>query len=345
LQEARAAADALDRLVPRLAGHWEHATVLMQGFVAQAVHFTDCKEYDRAAKLMALVARYYGDLSTILVDGMPDVFPARVRSELRGQALGTGLQAETYLALSDPNRITAARELSEAAIDEFEDESDKLRQYQYRSHLEVVAGAFPAAREYLGRSLGLEAATHDSIGRVIAALDPPRRGFPLLHWFRHGAACCLADDPAERAAFLAALDSSRLAESSWISADSSDYPAHGIRRSLAVIFAARGNHSDALRILERLRSLVALDDRQSIFVLVLAAAQAEVSALLIEAEPSHAKRLLDDSKRPGVKQLVHRIQRMPQLGRFVTGWEAEVDRAISTRSAASLLALARAVPY
>ena len=156
LSAARTASDELDRLAGRIAGNWEHVSTLMEGLVAQAVHFTDCFHHEEAARRMEAVSAYYADLSGLFADALPAVFPETIRSELHGKALGTWMQAEMYAGLRDSERFSASRRASELAIEEFSSPADKQRQYQYRCQLETWTEDWTAARGYLARSLDLD---------------------------------------------------------------------------------------------------------------------------------------------------------------------------------------------
>lgn len=121
LRDAQGQTGAMEKLLPSLAGQWEHATLLMRGLVAQGVHLTDCFEHDAASKRMEVAAKYYGELGSPFHVILPDVFPERVRSDLHGRVLGTWLQSEVLAGLgrADATRLDRARRLSEQAIDEF----------------------------------------------------------------------------------------------------------------------------------------------------------------------------------------------------------------------------------
>lgn len=350
---AKSAAAKLDGLTPALANRWEHASLLMQGLIAQAVHRTDCFAYDDVSARMKLVAGYYRDLAGLFSDAMPSVFPERIRSTARGEALGTWLQNETYAALRDPSRLDMARQLSDEAIAEFSADDDKARQRQYRCHLETVAGNFAPARELLAQSLGLPSTTHDAIGKAIAGLgDPFAQGFALLHWLRLGRAASMFLG-AERDAFLAAVKASRALELSWLTGSFDDYPVHGILRHAAGIHAILGAPKDALGCLTHLRRARA----GLVFSTVVLAATVEVAGLLWAKHHGDAERLLDskDKERPGALQLLQTLghearDSVPELWAVVAPWEPAIRGVLSSGAAPrdpkdTLLGLTRAIPY
>jgi tetratricopeptide (TPR) repeat protein len=354
LVKARKEDTALEELMPFLAGQWEHVSLLMEGLVAQAVHQTDCLEYDVASKRMELVAKYYKDLSSLFIDAFPEVFPERVCSELRGKALGTWLQSEIYAASYDPKRLVKAKEINEQAIEEFPTSSDKERQYQYRCQLETMAGEFQVAREYLAESLGLDAATHFAIADKIKTLDLFPQGFALLHWLRLGTACYLSgDNNSEWQDFASAFKKSGLLNSRWCT-EQTDYPAHGILRRVALINAIKGDRTNAA--FGRLRNINPLENGSMVLGIIQLAAYAEVAALLWENEPTQALSFLDckDGNRLGLKQLLEKLSQQsrnlfPAVWDITQKWSAVVTRVLEPNSSENiqklLLGLGKTISY
>ena len=350
---ARKAAAQLDALTPALAQRWEHVTLLMQGLIAQAVHRTDCFAYDDVAARMKVVTGYYGELSGLFSAAMPEVFPERIHSNARAEALGTWVQNETYAGLRDPKRLDIARKLSEEALGEFSSEDDRARQRQYRSHLETIAGNFAAARGQLGRSLGLDVFTHDAIGKAVVALgNPQAQGFALLHWLRLGRAAALIVGP-ERDEFLAAVKTSKVSDLAWVKGGFDDYPVHGILRQLAGIHALQGSVNEALGSLTHLRRA----RPGMVLSTIVLAGTVEVAALLWARQRVNAEPLLDnkDKDRPGALQQLQALghaakEGIPELWAVFEPWEPAI-RAVLAGGAAqrdpkdTLLALARVVPY
>jgi hypothetical protein len=362
LRDARRHLAGLQQLVPSLAGQWEHATLLMRGLVAEAVHLTDCFDHDAASARMKLVANYYGELGALFPVVLPGVFPGRVRSDLHGRALGTWLQSETLAGLcrEDPARLDGARALSERAIDEFPAEADKERQYQYRCQLETAAGDFAAARRYLARSLRLADDSHEALASAVAALGEQSvfaEGFAQLHWFRLGVTACLDGREDEGGAFLAALDRAGALGWCWSRADGpEDYPAHGILRRVAVVHGLRGEAGPAVDSLRRLAHLLSGGQAEH-FVLQTArlAAHAETAAVLASRHAKVARRLLDSTATecPGLGPLLAWLQGQtaadfPGIWRTFADWPPAVEAALrgdQQAGAARLARLARQVSY
>jgi hypothetical protein len=361
LADARREVDGLNQLLPALAGRWEHATLLMRGFVVEAVHRTDCFEFAEAADKMELVAGYYGTLGTMFGKALPAVFHGRVRSDLCGQALGTGMQSELYAGLQadDPERFARARALSDRSIDEFPGVADQERQYQYRSQLETAAGNWADARRWLARSFRLEGDAHTALAahiQKLADVSPVAQGFGLLHWLRLGASALGAGARDEGDAFLAAIREADVLAWPWCRGEQgSYYPVHGILRRVAVIAAHRTDPDRAAEALTRLAAVLPDGtEERAILSAIRLAAHAEAAAVLWPARPRVARTFLDHGA-PGYPGLLQQLDHLrevsektiPRLWAVVEPWGAVVRRLLGgdPTAGAELLRLARRIGY
>jgi hypothetical protein len=356
LHDARREAVGIEALIPKLAGHWEHATLMMRGLVAEAVHRTDCFDYAAAASRMSVVAGYYGSFAELFHSALPDLFPTRVRSDLHGRALGTWLQSEILAGLREPARLPAARELSDRAIDEFVAVGDKDRQYQYRSQLETAAGNFAEARRYLAHSLGLDSDMHAALAGAILVVGERSRieqGFALLHWLRLGVTAALDAVHTEAAAFLAAVATPGVLDSPWCQGEMTDYPVHGILRRVAVVQALRGDVAAAVASVRRLGDILDSEPTERLVLdAVRLAAHAEVAALLRDKHAKQARQLLDNgvADRPGLLQLLDRLEakakELASVRRLFAEWSVPVRGVVDgAMPPATLATLARAIGY
>jgi hypothetical protein len=320
--------EAIRKKLPAMAGRWESAPLIMEAFIIQAVHLIDCFAFDEAASLMKTVASYYENLTSLMEDAMPGVFPERVRSYDLASAFGTWLQAEMLAGIADPARLARARELNEKAIQEFTSEGDRSRQYQYRSQIETLAGDYSAARGFLARSIGSNATDHTSLAAAIRALPFMQAGFALLHWTRIGLEAARQRNAEEVAAFLEALEHSGLLSHSWVKGEALEYPAHDIRRHLAAFLATIGNLDGALSLLGLLRALPT-DDRESLCLITLAGC-AEVAAHVHTGKPHIFKKLMEstDEKKPGAlrqcRDLSSQVLEFPQFASMVAQLEERI---------------------
>lgn len=184
LLEAHRLWSEFQTLITEFAGQYELSNTMVDVIIARAVHMNDCLDLDGAADSMKKISNHFKDVSEFMSLLHEQDVP-RMRSFLRAQALGTWLQTMILKLAQGRARYEEALELSELAIDEFESDSDKRRQYQYRSQLEIVAGNGQKAIEWLAKSLDCEDPT--KLAKTIKALPVKYQGFPLMHWMRIGA--------------------------------------------------------------------------------------------------------------------------------------------------------------
>ena len=352
----RREANQLEKLIPSLAGQWEYVTLLMKGLVAEGVHRIDCLEYNQTATKMELVANYYREVSSLFTVAFPDIFPETVRSHSRGEALGTWLQAEIYAGAIEPYRLNKARELSNICLEEFTTPGDKARQYQYRCHLETLAGDFATAREYLAKSLGMEKINHSEIAQEINKLEGIPQGFALLHWLRLGTTAYLDNNLAEWSEFLKAFQQAKLQHNSWCQGkELDDYPTHGILRRMTLIEAIEGKATIAA--LGRLRNLAPISQEKLILALIQCAAYAEVAGFLWQSNNGTARKILDSQECDclGLKQLLEILNRksgnlFPQVEQLTQSWLTIVGEILNnqiddTEVKSRFLKLAREISY
>lgn len=305
LRQAREVSVRLEKLYPLLSANWEHAPLLTEAMTFRAVHLNDCCEYDEASRIMGATADYYAGLSSLMADAMPGVFPERVRSRHRGIALGTHLQSEMYAGLTDPARFELARELSNEAMDEFIAHDDLARQQQYRCQLETFIGKYAEAREWLARSLSYTGADHLGIGDAIVSLSDAKQGFALLHWSRIALFAARSFDRAELNAFMQVFDCTPLSKSGWVMASPAEYPAHGIRRHLAVAFAATGRYQESWEVASGLEKLETA--KMPALTLIRLTGLLEVAALWAKDQPDRIAVILDSRKKTQ-KSLMQQLQ-------------------------------------
>ena len=353
---ARKEVNELESLISALAGKWEYVTLLMKGLVAEGVHRTDCLEYDETATKMELVANYYREVSSLFTVAFPDVFPEQIHSQLRGEALGTWLQAEIYAGATEPTRLNKARELSNDCIAEFTTSGDKAIQYQYRCHLETLAGDFKQARKYLAKSFGIEDDSHSAISQHIKTLEGFKQGFALLHWLRLGTIAYLDNNNAEWSEFIQAFKKAKLQYNSWCQGQQwSSYPVHGILRRVALIEAIEGRFNIAA--LGSFKNLAPIKKEELVLSLIQCAAYVEVASFWWEKNVSMARKILDcqESDRLGLKQLLEVLARkssalFPQVDRLTKNWLSVIEDTLNNKFEKSevkskLLKLVRQISY
>src|SRR3977135_2532992 len=74
---------SMNSLQASIASQWERAPLLMDGFIVQAVHYTDCFEFDKASARMKVLAESLKTQSTLFHKLLPEDFPQTLRFDLR----------------------------------------------------------------------------------------------------------------------------------------------------------------------------------------------------------------------------------------------------------------------
>lgn len=305
LDQGRMCSETIEKLIPEIAGRWEYASDLMRALVVQAVHLNDCFEHQDVCQKMDLVSNYYCTLGGLFRDAYEDVFPGTVRSKVCGEALGTKVQSQIFLLLGGSISANEVRNTSEQAIEQFADDHDRQRQYQYRSEIESIEGQWQAAREYLAKGIGFDKSDHDSVGQYIAGLSDNDRFFPLLHWTRIGGMAAAAGDESELESFFAAWRKSNL--DAFIQRDLSTYPAHGILRRMAVVYAATGDFSKTTETLRSLRAVVQ-PNSTPLFQLIEVAGMLQAAGIAGRTDVRQMEHILAGGKNdPSVKKLIRRL--------------------------------------
>jgi hypothetical protein len=336
LFEAESEAKAMRAIAPRLARQWERAPILFDGLISQAVHLTDAFDFDVVSTDMRLVTDSLDTQADLFSKYQPGEFPDPIKFDLRAKALGTLVQNEMLMGKGNWNEIRA---FSDAAIKEFSDANDKARQYQYRCHLETLAGDYPAARRYLIWSIRKaetqeQDESHAAIGKLLnEETDEPKwqRDFTVSHWLRLGKTICLNPAP-EQEKFLRAYDASD-AFATYVERRSlPDFPIHNILRFLAVIEASRRQLGPTHKALELLHSLDSIGKNEFVMTMILCACQAEVAALVVDVDRRIARDLLDNenSQVQGLKQLFQRLHAanisvFPRIDALIRSWEQLIE--------------------
>lgn len=363
LRDAQEELLAMQQLQPSLAKQWDRIPLLMDGFIVQAVHQTDCFDFRLAAKQMGWVTESLKLQSQSLQKLMPEAFSGHLQYDIRAKALGTLLQCLTLAGFKDAGELGRARAISDEAIAEFSSLDDKARQYQYRCHLETIALNFPQARKYLIKSLSPheEDPTNTSHSKIKYLLStyPDKTSliyrFALSHWLRLGAFAFLHGEDRERNEFVNAIERSTFFESEWCTGGKSDWPAHNILRFVAVIQTSQGKIDQALETIQCLQDITPIDENHLIIPIISLAAQAEVAALMWGLPAS--SRLLDNSQDmpKGCRQILSLIlsnkdENFPEISLVLKSWSEELEKIWrgeigSDAAKASLLNLASEIRY
>ena len=332
---ARASLEQLEALQPTLVQHWERLDLFFHAQIVQAVHLTDCREFDRAKTTAMRVARFHQDLGGLFQDAMPEALKEPVRSARCAQALGTAMQAAMLGSAINGDPQDEARSLGDAAIEEFSSADDRARQYQYRCQLETLDGHWQTAREWLARAIGIETASHTDLGTAIAGCttDSVDQAFLLLHWLRLGAMVNRDEPQGEEAtAFRSAWQASGLVTTAWCTGDRHHHPAPSILRYLGEVQLLGDEENHAVNTLRKLRDLVLpIRSNGPLMSLPLIGLQSEFYISLTGKRPAAAGMMLDQSGKngPGLKQLL--VDVGAELETF-PAWKALFDEWLETVS-------------
>lgn len=285
LRQARTASASINRLCPSLARQSEYLPLLVDGLIVQAVHQTDCLEFREAIKNLEQIAEL-ARRQTEGLSGLLQIRPDEIRSDMHAKTLGTLTMSLILAGFENEAKTNYARCQSDEAIAEFARQQDKERQYQYRCHLETLAGDFDAARFYLLKSLypidDKKSVSHNELLKEINSLEEEKQFkyfFTLAHWLRLGAVAARCETDAQKMEFdnfYPVFLTSGCLETDF----TEDFPAHLILKNIAVIESARDKPETALKMLEKLSKITVISDNFMILPLIQIAAFAETAANL-----------------------------------------------------------------
>ena len=353
--EAMEQTKQIEQMLPKIAKRWEYLPDVFEAMIAQAVHQNDRFDYQVAIDGLDSIIGFYSNLSGFFNDAFPDLFPKEMKSDLWARALGTKVQSETFLLLQGKCDLETVRNTSDAAIEQFEMQGDRDRQFQYRSEIEAITSNWNTAREFLAKSIGIDGQTHESIAGYISTLDTRQQAFPLLHWTRIGGLAAAENDREEFAEFYAAFSKHRFQNNPWIlGTASSQFPIHSILRRISVIKAFNGDKASAGEAVNRLRNIISESKSfNPVFEAILIATLVQVSAMIYKNGASEKFEYLDNSnpKKPGAIQLIKRlIQRVgedhTQMAELFTPWLKAIEPVVAGKAdPQTLLPIGRQIGY
>lgn len=304
LRQARKASNAINQLSLQLALQSEHLPLLLDGFIVQAVHQTDCFEYKQAIENLEQIAELARQQSENL-SKLLQIPSGEIRSDMHAKTLGTLTVGLILAGFEDESKINYARRRSDEAIDRFSRQQDKERQYQYRCHLETLAGDFDAARLYLMKSLrplkdNETSVNHKDLFQEISSLEKEKHFkyyFTLAHWLRIGATAARQNTDNQKAEFdnfYPVFVKSLVVKMYQNKNFNKDFPAHLILKNIAFIESAHGESQTALKILQSLNEITLLNDNHLILPIIQIASYAETAANIWKTGEGFA--LVDSSK-------------------------------------------------
>ncbi len=117
----------------------------------EAVLLIDEFRYEEADTLMGKACESYENImNTIIIDSnLKERFP-NIKSEYFGDALCMKIYAEMFLQRKEPHRYEQLCKESDLAIQQYPDSEGELERHrQYRSHIELEAGNYESALQWL----------------------------------------------------------------------------------------------------------------------------------------------------------------------------------------------------
>jgi hypothetical protein len=270
IDAARITANEMNSMLESLVGDWERIPLLLRGFIAQSVHFTDCFEAEKAVEEMKKLV----DLQQSLTEGFSHLkLPQRIqlRSDVLARVLGTLVQAQIAAGLSAPQHLADARITAERAYNEFPGYTDRQRQLQIRSYLEAASGDIPSARTYLAQAFGISINDVKGIssqecwcllGRKVkewlGSEHLSRQLFPIFHFLRLGEYAIRTDSELreEGREFIDVCKETGVLDLD-LTLSFSDYPIHGILRRTAFIQTCNGDTAKATKTWKKLYQIIA----------------------------------------------------------------------------------------
>ncbi|MEE2643764.1 MAG: hypothetical protein VYD19_02415 [Myxococcota bacterium] len=339
----------LEALRATVQRRWSALPLIMESQLHRAVSAGDRFDFERAAELAQEVAHFYRDLQALVGDFEGGALLGdQPKVEERGRALSVCLQAIRARCLRGEALEGEGREIAAEALAEFSDHEDRQRIEQQLAHLELHAGALEQAWATLLRGVGvneeapmvlsaLRARAMDQIDQ----LDQSGPAFPLFHILRLTA----GDQRGQLGDELKRWkrETMKRAERrfpAYFAGEVDDYPAHGILRYGATIYAQLAETEQASRLLKNLKAItreggVAGRAQGTRLLMIAAVATAEVAASLrIAGVRGAGARLLqaqrEKKREPEItyasmsEEARARIATLPALARWFERLDAQV---------------------
>lgn len=139
---------AINRIIAR-AENIEYVFMFLNRY---AVYLFDIFEFEKGYNFLEKLKKCFEAYELMFVD-LPgiEVSENTIRSTQLGKILGTQAQYCRYFMRQKKMKYEDAVKISNQAIENFELEADRERQYQYRAQIEAEAGKFDTAMDYLKR--------------------------------------------------------------------------------------------------------------------------------------------------------------------------------------------------
>ncbi|WP_123962161.1 hypothetical protein [Clostridium isatidis] len=274
-------------------GRWESLEYFYMIKIREGVHQNNIYNYkgciENMNKLEALIDDTMGLFS--LADDFSNLFN-EITSDVKGKVLGTRLQARNFLIRTEREQIKLARKDSDDAIEQFQLERDKARQYQYRCQIECEAGEYINALNWLYKSVGLNFNNQEDFYELtekIKKLDKASAIFTTMHYLRILSEASFNGEISLADNLYSAWVKSKLESLEIIKCHSFENPYEVIFAKLAGYLLSKGNVKSAL---EKYKIAVSICKNNAKFLTARSIGlviQAELTALLCKFADKYNK--------------------------------------------------------
>lgn len=236
--------------IKHLSNRWESIDYYFMFEVRKAVHDINTFNFNLAINNMTEIINSLDETLSILplVKGLGEVYND-IKSDLMGKALGTRLQAKTFLIRDNAKLLSKARVDSDRAIVEFMHVSDITRQYQYRCEVECEGGNYQEAVNYLCKSLNIIYVNENSLLeflKIIATKQYVIKLYSLMHYIRIMAESSVGGDKTISTSMFNALNRVNIYNDNIISNPAYNHPYEIIFWKLGTYNSTNGNINAAL---------------------------------------------------------------------------------------------------
>ncbi len=179
-KKAKEQVDISSEELKGMGGSWESLDYYYILKTREAIYYSTCFKEEEAIKVLTTAI----DKLELIMEDMKKIEEFKViKSDMLAKAVGTRLQSYTNLITDDLDMekkkeyYEMAVKDSDYAISQFVSDSDKKRQYQYRSLLECSMGNIERAKEYLLRATGVSGNDFPSCVQKIAQITDFSKNF------------------------------------------------------------------------------------------------------------------------------------------------------------------------
>ena len=179
-------------MLPQFAARWETLDYYLSYKIREAEHQKNTFDFLGAIETLNQIEKILNETVGLfhLINELGDI-GENMRSSTMGKVFGSRLLARCYLLKQQSCQVELARQDSDAAIEQFQEDYNKARQYQYRAMIEYEAGQYNEALFWLGK--GFCAPKNSTVSQLLRTILEFRgeKIFGIMHYVRIMAECLL----------------------------------------------------------------------------------------------------------------------------------------------------------